>query len=64
MKSFIVSVPVRAPVWVGWNVMPIWQFPPAARLAPHVFVLILKSPLIPVLAMVSAAVPVLENVTV
>jgi hypothetical protein len=64
--SVIVTAALRAPVAVGVNVTLILQLAPAATLAPQVFVW-LKSPLfVPVivmLVMLSAAVPVLERVT-
>jgi hypothetical protein len=64
--SVIVTAALRAPVAVGVNVTLILQLAPAARLVPQVFVW-LKSPLfVPVMAMLvmpSAAVPVLERVT-
>jgi hypothetical protein len=56
--SFTVSVPVLAPVAVGVKVTSIVQLAPAATLAPHVLVCA-KSPLIPMLPIVSAVLAVL-----
>jgi hypothetical protein len=56
--SFTVSVPVLVPVAVGVKVTSIAQLAPAATLAPHVLVCA-NSPLIPILPIVSAVLPVL-----
>src|SRR5581483_2501387 len=56
--SLIVSVPVRLPVDVGVKSTEIWQFAPAARLVPQLFVCA-KSPLVPIDVMASASAPVL-----
>ena len=60
--SVIVTAPVRDPVTVGLNVTLTEQFPPAATLAPQLFVWA-KSPLAAMLEMVRAALPVLVSVT-
>lgn len=62
----MVSEPLRAPAAVGVNVTLTEQLPPAATLLPDVHVLLLtaKSPEIVVAPSVSAAVPVLDRVTV
>ena len=56
------TAPVRAPAAVGVKVTEIVQVPAAATDAPQVLVW-LKSPLAAMLAIVSAAVPVLVSVT-
>jgi hypothetical protein len=64
--SVTVTAALRAPVAVGVKVTLILQLAPAATLVPQVFVW-LKSPLfapvIVMLVMLSAAVPVFESVT-
>jgi hypothetical protein len=64
--SVTVTAALRAPVAVGVNVTLILQMAPTATLVPQVFVW-LKSPLfapvIVMLLMLSAAVPVFESVT-
>ena len=61
-SEIIVTAPVRDPVTVGLNVTLTEQFPPAATLAPQLFVWA-KSPLAAMLEMVRAALPVLVSVT-
>ncbi len=61
--SVTVTVPLRVPVAVGLKVTEIVQLAPAATLVPQVFVCA-KSPLTPMLARLSVAVPVLLSVTV
>ena len=64
--SLTVRVAVRVPVAVGVNVTLIVQLPPAATLDPQLLVWA-KSPLLvpvmPILLMVTAKLPVLETVT-
>lgn len=68
--SVMLTLPVRFPMAVGLKVTLIAQFAPAARvalLAGHVFVSAKSPLLVPVIAMlviVSAAVPVLDSVIV
>jgi hypothetical protein len=64
--SLIVSVPVSAPIKVGAKVTLIWQFFPAARVLPQGFELVAraKSPLVVMLLILSAALPLLVSVTV
>ena len=59
---FTVRAPVRLPRAVGVKVTMTEQVAPAARVLPQLFVW-LKSPVIPILLMVSVAVPVFVNVT-
>ncbi len=60
--SEMVMLPLRAPPAVGVNVTLIAQLAPAATLAPQLLVCA-KSPLAPMLAMLSAAEPVFDSVT-
>src|SRR5579864_4664087 len=61
--SATLSAPFRAPVVVGVKVTWIAQFAPAANVLPQLFVCA-KSPLAPMLLIVSGPVPVLLKVTV
>jgi len=61
--SVIVTAPVRVPVAVGVNLTLIWQLDPAASGDLHVVVRE-KAPLVAMLVIFSAAVPVLARVTV
>ncbi len=61
--SATLSVPLRTPVVVGVKVTLKLQTAPEARLLGQLFVCA-KSPLIPMLVMLSVAVPVLLSVTV
>jgi len=65
LKSLIVSEPFRVPVAVGLNSTPTMQWPLAGKLDVQVLLLILKSPLAPMLEMPSALVAglALLNVT-
>jgi hypothetical protein len=63
LLSVIVSVPVRGPPASGVKVTLIVQDPPAATLAPQLFVCA-KFPLVLTLATASARLPVFESVTV
>jgi hypothetical protein len=63
LLSVTVRVPVRVPLAVGLKVILTVQEPFALTLPPQVFVW-LKSPLMPMLLMVSAALPVLLSITV
>ena len=60
--SVTVKVPLRVPVAVGVNVTLIAQLAPAASVPPQLLVWA-KSPLTPMLEMVSAAEPEFESVT-
>jgi hypothetical protein len=62
LLSVMVSVPVSVPVAVGVKVTLIVQEPPAATLVPQLLVSP-KLELVPMLVMVSAALPVLLRVT-
>jgi hypothetical protein len=58
-----VKLPVRVPMAVGVNVTLTVQLPPTATVLPQVFALIAKSPLMPILLMLSVAVPVFVSFT-
>jgi len=65
--STMVTAAVRVPVAVGVNVTPIEQFDPAATLPPQVLVAPKSAAFVPetlMLLTLSAALPVLESVTV
>lgn len=63
--SVIVTLPVRAPVWVGLKVTLILQVSPAARVLAHGFGLVTraKSPLATMLLMFNVPVPLFVSVT-
>lgn len=61
--SVTVNVPLRAPEAVGAKLTLIVQLPPTAKEEPQLFVWV-KSPLVAILVMESAAVPLLDKVTV
>lgn len=61
--SLMFREPVRLPVALGWKVMLMVQFAPAARLLPQLFVWA-KSPVTVMLLMASAAVPLLVRVAI
>jgi hypothetical protein len=56
IEVLMVSEPFRVPVLVGLNSTPMVHWLPAGKLDLHVLLLILKSPLTPMLAMPSGAV--------
>jgi hypothetical protein len=61
--SVKVKLPVRVPIAIGVKVTLTVQLAPAATVLPQVFALIAKSPLMPVLLMLSVAVPVFVSFT-
>lgn len=63
-SSVKVKLPVRVPIAAGVKVTVTVQLAPAATVVPQVFALIAKSPLIPILLMLSVAVPVFVSFTI
>jgi hypothetical protein len=62
-SSAKVKLPVRVPMALGVSVTLTVQLAPAATVLPQVFALMAKSPLMPILLMLSVAVPVFVSFT-